>query len=164
MDGIKYDRIIETRENGKNENYRKWDIENCNFSLVSQNARGLRTDRNKRETIFNYLKAKGDIVFLQETHSTPESEIIWKNESGCEAFFSHGASNSCGVMILFSNKLEIEIKGQVTDTNGRFLLLKCIIQGTKIILCNVYAPNNDKEHADFLYDIKKIVMSGHRRI
>ena len=71
------------------------------------------------------------------------------------SFFSHGASNSCGVTILFSNKLEIVIKGQVTDTNGRFLLLKCIIQGTKIILCNVYVPNNDKEHADFLYDIKE---------
>ena len=86
-DGIRYDRITETRENEKNENYRKGDIENCNFTLVSQNERGLRTDRVKRETIFNYLKAKGDIVFLQETHSTPESEIIWKNESGCEAFF-----------------------------------------------------------------------------
>ena len=100
-EGIKYDRNVETRENGKNENYRKGDIENCSFTLVSQNARGLRTDRVKRETIFNYLKAKGDIIFLQETHSTPESEIIWKNETGCEAFFSHGASNSCGVMTLF---------------------------------------------------------------
>ena len=66
-------------------------------------------------------------------------------------------------MTLFSNKLEIEIKGQGSDTNGRFLLLKYTIQGTKIILYNVYAPNNYKEHADFLYDIKN-VMSGHRRI
>ena len=65
-EGIKCDRISETRDNGKNENYRKGDIENCNFTLVSQNARGLRTDRAKRETIFNYLKAKGDIV-LQDT-------------------------------------------------------------------------------------------------
>ena len=57
-------------------------------------------------------------------------------------------------MIFFSNKLEIEIKEQIRDTNGRFLLLKCIIQGAKIIIFNVYAPNNEKDHKDFLYEIK----------
>ena len=133
----------------------KGDIENCNFKLVSQNVRGLKTDKVKRETVFNYLKSKGDIVFLQETHSTLESENLWKNECGCEMFFSHGASNSSGVMIFFSNNLEIEIKEQVTDDSGRFLLLKCIVQGTKIILYNVYAPNNEKTHADFLLFIKE---------
>ena len=58
-------------------------------------------------------------------------------------------------MIFFSNTLEIEIKEQIRDTNGRFLLLKCIIQGTKIILFNVYAPNNEKDHKNFLYEIKE---------
>ena len=46
------------------------DIENCNFKLISQNVKGLKTDKVKRETVFNYLKENGDIAFLQETHST----------------------------------------------------------------------------------------------
>ena len=65
------------------------DIENCNFRLVSQNVKGLKTDKVKRETVFNYLKTNGDISFLQETHSRPETEDLWKNECGCDAFFSH---------------------------------------------------------------------------
>ena len=56
------------------------DIENCNFKLVSQNVKGLKTDKVKRETVFNYLKENGDIAFLQETHSTPDLEDLWKNE------------------------------------------------------------------------------------
>ena len=130
------------------------DIENCNFKLISQNGRGLKTDKTKRTTLFNYLKENGDISFVQETHSTPETENMWKNECGCEAFFSHGTSNSCGVMTFFSNKLEIEVTGKITDSEGRFILLKCIIQGTKFIIYNVYAPNNEKDHESFLLDLK----------
>ena len=131
------------------------DIENCNFKLVSQNVKGLKTNKVKRETIFNYLKENGDIALLQETHSTPETEELWKNECGCESFFSHGTNNSRGVMIFFSNTLEIEVTEKITDTEGRFLLLKCIIQGTKILLYNVYAPNNEKDHVSFLLFLKE---------
>ena len=56
------------------------DIENCNFELVSQNFKDLKTNKVKRETIFNYLKENGDIALLQETHSTPETKDLWKNE------------------------------------------------------------------------------------
>ena len=109
-DGTATSENPETRDNGKNKNCRKGDIENCNFNIISQNVRGLKTDKVKRETVFNHLKSKGDVIFLQETHSTMESEKLWKNECGNETFFSHGASNSCGVMIILSNTLEIEIK------------------------------------------------------
>ena len=131
------------------------DIENCNFKLVSQNVKGLKTNKVKRETIFNYLKENGDIALLQETLSTQETEELWKNECGCESFFSHGTNNSRGVMIFFSNKLEIEVTEKITDTEGRFLLLKCTIQGTKILIYNVYAPNNEKDHVAFLLLIKE---------
>ena len=36
-----------------------------------------------------------------------------------------------------------------------FLLLKCIIQGTKISIYNVYVPNNEKDHAAFLLLFKE---------
>ena len=96
------------------------DIENCNFKIVSQNVKGLKTNKVKRETIFNYLKENGDIAFLQETHSTPETENLWKNECGCESFFSHGTNNSRGVMVFFSNNLEVEVTEKISDNEGRF--------------------------------------------
>ena len=101
------------------------------------------------------MKEKGDIAFLQETHSTIDAEDLWKNECGCEAFFSHGTSNSSGVMIFFSNKLVIEVTEKLTYSEGRFLLLKCIIQGTKILIYNVYVPNNEKDCVAFLFFLKE---------
>ena len=86
-EGIATIETSKTRDNGKNKNCRKGDIENCNFNIISQNVRGLKTDKLKRETVFNHLKSKGDVIFLQETHSTMESEKLWKNECENETFF-----------------------------------------------------------------------------
>ena len=44
---------------------------------------------------------------------------------------------------------------KITDTEGRFILLKCIIQGTKMLIYNVYAPNNEKDHVAFLLFLKE---------
>ena len=56
---------------------------------------------------------------------------------------------------IFLNKLEIEVIEKITDTEGRFILLKCNIQGTKIMIYNVYAPNNEKDHVAFLLFLKE---------
>ena len=129
-------------------------IENCNFKIISQNVRGLRTNKVKRKTVFEYLKEKGDIAFLQETHCTTEIEKSWNDECGCDTYFSNGTSSSRGVMIMISKKLDIDVTEQIKDSDGRFLMLKCIIQGTKIVIYNVYAPNNKNEHLTFMNDIK----------
>ena len=57
-------------------------------------------------------------------------------------------------MVFFSKKLDIEVTEKIIDSDGRFILLKCIVQGTKILLYNVYAPNNEKEHVTFLLSLK----------
>jgi exonuclease III len=110
------------------------------------------------------LKENGDIALLRETHSTPETEELWKNECGCESFLTwHKQFTWC--YDIFSNKLKIEVTEKITDTEGRFLLLKCIIQGTKIIIYNVYAPNNEKDHVAFLLFLKeKLDIFGHKRV
>ena len=133
-----------------NDSWESGSIENCNFRIISQNVRGLRTNKLKRKTVFEYLKEKSDIAFLQETHGTTETENTWKDECGCETYFSNGTSSSRGVMIMISKKLEIDVNQQINDSDGRFLMLKCTIQGTKIIIYNVYAPNNKTEHLTFM--------------
>jgi exonuclease III len=100
------------------------------------------------------LKEKGDIAFLQETHCTAEIEKSWNDECGCDTYFSNGTSSSRGVMIMISKKLDIDVTEQIKDSDGRFLMLKCIIQGTNIVIHNDYAPNNKNEHLTFLTDIK----------
>ena len=127
-------------QNGKADNTKREeeekDIEKCNFNAVSQNVKGLR-EKIKRLTVFEHLKKKGDIIFLQESHSTPEDESKWKEECEGEVLFSHGASNARGVMIIFSKKLELEIVRSTLDEGGRYIILECLIQGTRFLIWNI---------------------------
>ena len=87
---------------------------------------------------------------MQETHSTKETENAWENECGCDCYFSHEKSNAGGVMIFIKNNLEIKVSEKICDEEGRFLLLKCNIQGVNFLLINIYAPNKEHEHKTFL--------------
>ena len=73
---------------------------NLNFKILSLNVRGIRSFDN-RKALFHWLsKEKSNIIFLQETYSTPEVENIWKSQWRGDIFFSHGSEHSRGVMIL----------------------------------------------------------------
>ena len=73
---------------------------NVNFGLLSLNARGIRTFE-KRKALFLWLsKNKADIVFLQETYSSPDVEKLWKTQWKGDLYFAHGSEHSRGVLIL----------------------------------------------------------------
>ena len=68
--------------------------------IASFNSNGL-GNAQKRKSVLTWLKSKPeDVIFVQETHSTPGTERDWKRDWGGEIFFNHGASNSTGVAIL----------------------------------------------------------------
>ncbi len=85
----------------------------------------LMGDKAKRRAIFTKLKKLGKGIFLlQETHSTKPTENIWKGQWGNQNIkFSHGSSKSKGVAILFSCELDIKIEREITDINGRYVIL-----------------------------------------
>lgn len=77
------------------------------FNLLSLNVRGLR-EYKKNKKIFNWIVKHGGengITFLQETHSTPESENEWAKRTRSKLVMSHETSKSKGTAILFGNKL-----------------------------------------------------------
>ena len=123
-----------------------------NFRLISQNVRGL-NDNLKREVVFNRMREKGEVIFLQETFSTPEKGNQWRLSWDGSVYLSHGTHNSRGVMILIRKNLEHEVVKVKTDNEGRFIIMKCRIQGVNLILFNVYAPNIATEHSQFLSKI-----------
>ena len=114
-------------------------------SIYSMNVRGLK-DRNKRVQVFSWLKNRNaNIFFLQETHSTSDTENAWKEDWGnSNMFFSHGTSNSRGVCVLFKTACNFDIKQIFQDGEGRFIILDIILNNQKITLINVYGPNNDE--------------------
>ena len=120
-----------------------------NLNMISLNCRGL-SNVKKRKSIFSWCKKqKGDIIFLQETHSTEKAEKEWKINWGGEIFFSNGKSNKRGVTILIKKGLDFEEEKVITDSRGRIIIIRAKIQGAPLVLANIYAPNKDKELVDF---------------
>ena len=119
------------------------------------NVRGIRS-LDKRKALFNWLaKEKSDIIFLQETYSTPGVENIWKSQWRGDIFFSHGSEHSKGVIILLKEKFDCEVKVHREDEQGRFIILKGLIQTQQFVFVNIYAPNRIKDQCVFLEEIKK---------
>ena len=111
--------------------------------LLTYNIRGL-ADSSKCRSIFNYLHTKKyDIVYMQETHSSKKIEKIWSAEWGSKIWFAHGSTNSKGVAILFKKNTPLTVHNVITDENGRFLILYVTWQGLKVLMVNVYGPNDD---------------------
>ncbi len=124
------------------------------------NARGL-GNCQKRRTIFHWLKKiHNGIIFLQETHSSTETENTWKKDWGGNIVFNHGTPQSRGVAILFPRAVEYIVKSTEVDQNGRALLLDIDIEGENMVLVNIYAPTKDKENKQiqFLSFLRTILL------
>lgn len=134
------------------------------LKFYSFNVRGIR-DPLKRKIIFRHLTEKypGGIYFLQETHSSPDivSDFYrdWNvNESSDRIHFSHGKTDSCGVAVLISADLDLNITLLHRDDEGRFLVLKLITNDNQeFIACNLYCPtrNKVKEQLTFFDHVKQ---------
>ena len=77
---------------------------------------------------------------LHETHSTKDIENHWANEWNEQEHieYSHGEYNARGVLISIQEGLDCIIEAEYTDTAGRFIILKCLTQGSPILLINLY--------------------------
>ena len=84
-------------------------------------------------------------MFLQETHSTVNDEIKWKDNFKDEVFYSHGKSNSCSVLICFIFSKKFFIRNKLSDNDGRILILYVNIDDENFILINLCNPNTEDE-------------------
>ena len=127
------------------------------LKIISLNVRGL-SNRNKRRVVFSWCKRqKADLIYLQETHSTPDTEDLWRKEWGGKIIFSHGKSNARGTCILVRKNLDFEVNKQVTDRSGRLVILKTLIEGNEYILINIYSPNEESKSVDFFRKVGSVI-------
>ena len=125
------------------------------LKVLSLNVRGLR-EKPKRCEIFEWLKTyhmgNESIIFLQETHSTPEIEKLWIRDWGAPIFFSHGTSASAGVAILLPRNINPDLVKMKRQEDGRKMLIELASFEEKIFLLNVYAPTSNchKAQSEFI--------------
>ena len=132
-------------------------LDNVDFSLLSLNARGIRTFE-KRKAIFGWLlNFEANICFLQETYSTQEVENIWRKQWKGNMFFSHGSGHSRGVLVLVRNNLDFQMH---SDSQGHYIFLEVSIQDSSYFLLNIYAPNKCGEQCAFFKEISEILKAA----
>ena len=149
-------------------------LPNNSVTFITNNVKGMQSSK-KRLKLMQYFKDKigsNGVLFLQETHSESKVEQKWKKDFKSPIFFSHGKSNSCGVLIAFFGTGTFTVKKQQTDKEGRILILPVSINDSEYILINLYNANTENEQIDVLsslfelleeFDIsltKQLVMAG----
>ena len=113
------------------------------ITIASMNTQGL-NDYKKRRDVFQYLKQKKfSIIFLQDTHFESKLEKQIRSEWGYEIFFSSYTSQARGVAILFNNNFDFQVKKEVKDEQGNFLILTIKTMLKELTLVNLYGPNRD---------------------
>lgn len=110
----------------------------------------------KRRKLFHWFSRHGaqkGVVFIQETHSTIDSYENWKLIFKGDIIMSHGTNFGKGVAILLGEKLDINTHLKIVDEKGRYIILNVNIQGTEILLINIYQPNDEKGQVETLHEI-----------
>ena len=120
---------------------------NVNFGLLSLNAWGIGT---LEKALFHWLsKDKAEIVFLQETYSSPDVENVWKTQWNGDLNFAHSSEHSRGVLILVKERLNFELKSCMHDKQGCCIILMGNVQEQPFVFVNIYAPNKTSEQCTF---------------
>jgi hypothetical protein len=111
----------------------------------SLNVNGIQV-KKKRDLVFKELsKYKGEILMLQETHSSALDEKSYKNKWGKNIFFSHGSTQSRGVCTIIPKNFNGECEQLYSDLEGRILIIKLTIDKAEYIIGNIYAPVSSYE-------------------
>ena len=106
--------------------------------MSSFNCRELR-DKKKRNELFLWLRNNYNCKKLTLVH---QMRIFGKRNG--ETLFIFVMALQQVVAILVPHNFEILVTDVKHDSEGRYLLLDCTIEGNNFTLLNIYAPTKDK--------------------
>ena len=136
-------------------------MDGFDLELIGLNTRGLR-DYRKLRAVFNWLKRdthKNAVILLQETHSIKGDERFWKVQWRGEVRYAHGTHNSKGVLIAFKDGVNLHIRTEIVDSDGRFIIIQAIIDKSNVVIVNYYIPNDEPSQVETLAKIDRHIRS-----
>ena len=111
-------------------------LPNNELTFITNNVKGIQSLK-RRLKLIKYFKSRigsCGLLFLQETYSNSKLEQKWKEDFHGKVFFSHGKTNSCGVLIAYFETEKLTVKKQQTDHSGRILILDVSVSDSGYIL------------------------------
>ena len=67
-------------------------------------------------------------------------------------------NHSKGVCIVFDPAMKLNEEYNFSNKTGRIILITVYLNGVKISLCNIYAPNNQSEQLEFIRELNDCVI------
>ena len=61
-------------------------------------------------------------------YSNLDDEFKWQQDWGSTCYYAHVTKHSCGVMIMFDERLDVKIETIEIDPMGRYIFMKSLIQ------------------------------------
>ena len=123
--------------------------ESSNVHILTLNVQGIR-DRKKQKRMFEWSKQqKASVLFLQETHLTPDLLSNFEQQFKGTAVHSLGTSSSKGVAILIHSSVCHKVLNTYCDAYGRLIIVNVVIDTVTYTMVNIYAPNNQADRNIF---------------
>lgn len=95
---------------------------------------------------------KADIAFFIYNFAKEEALNLKRGWVG-HVFHSSFSSKQNGVIILVNKNLSFILLREVKDDEGRMICIQALINGIKMMLCNIYVPN--KGDLNFFHEVNK---------
>lgn len=132
------------------------------YSLVTLNVNGLQNPVKKGKLFAKMKKEGHHIIFWQETHLTKKGHEKRKYPGFKNIFYSSNTKGpNRGVAILISNKISFQFSSQIADKEGRYILIKGILDSKVVTLLNIYRPlGQDKSLIRTIFDLIVTETSG----
>ena len=111
------------------------------ISIITLNVNGLNAS-TKRHRLAEWIQKQDSyICCLPETHFRPRDTYRLKVRGWKKIFHANGNQKNAGVAILISLKKDFKTKTITRDKEGRYIMIKGLIQEEDITIVNNYAPN-----------------------
>lgn len=132
--------------------------------LVTWNVRGLNHPVKCSKVFAHLRKMSVDIVYLQETHLLLKDHGRLHKKGYSWVYHSKFNCKSRGVAILIRTGVQFTESEVISDSNGRFVIIKGKLFGLPVVLANIYAPN--WEDAGFFQHVFSLLpaMDSHKLI
>ena len=109
-------------------------------SIITLNVNGLNAP-TKRHRLAEWIQTQDPyICYLQETHFRPKDTYKLKVRGWKNIFHANGKEKKPGVVILISDKIDLNIKTITRDKEGHYIMINGSIQEEDITIVNIYAP------------------------
>lgn len=111
------------------------------YRVITLNVNGLYNPIKRSKVIAKMKKEKLHVIFMQETHLNNLEHEKLKQKGFKNVFYSsYRRGKRRGVAILISNCVNFRLLAEFTDKEGRYVLVKGLLDKKEVTLINVYIP------------------------